>query len=197
MVVPVYCEERYGWGSLMVGMLLLTFYAPCLLCILTGRIADRHGHDGRWLAIGGFLGCIPCFLGLTAVEMIPGGFPVLFWILMPCAGTALAVANTPIMAEIIYTLMSKQDNYPILKRNSGGYGLAYGIFMTVFSLGSATASAVSPLLLQMDHGWKVVMYSLAAVCLAVTVPVAVWSGRKAPHGRLGMRKPRDETRPTG
>jgi MFS family permease len=187
VVVPVYCEEKFGWDPLMVGMFLLTFYGPCLLCIYTGRLADRY--DGRWLAIGGFLGCVPCFLGLAMVDMVPGGPPILMWVLMACAGISLSIANTPVMAEVVYTLVSKQDEYPILRRNSGGYGLAYGMFMTVFSLGSATASAGSPPILETEHGWRKVLYSLAAVCVVTVIPVAIWTGAKRPGGRMGMRKP--------
>ncbi|KAK7423625.1 hypothetical protein QQZ08_008979 [Neonectria magnoliae] len=188
VVVPIYCEERYGWGSLRVGLLLFTFYGPSLLCILTGRLADRHG--GKWLAISGFLGCVPSFLGLTTVDKFSkDDAPAIMWILMTCAGISLSFANTPVMAEIVYALMEKQDRYPSLRRNSGGYGLAYGMFMTVFSLGSVTASAGSPHFLQLeDHGWSAAMYSLAGSCLFAVVPVALWTGRKPPGGRLGMRR---------
>ncbi|KAH8699871.1 major facilitator superfamily domain-containing protein, partial [Ilyonectria robusta] len=114
VVVPIFCEERYGWGPLRVGLLLFTFYGPSLLCILTGRLADRHG--GKWLAIGGFLGCIPSFLGLTTVEMFSDDdAPPIIWVLMACAGISLSFANTPVMAEIVYALMGKQDRYPSLR----------------------------------------------------------------------------------
>ncbi|KAI5462617.1 hypothetical protein BGZ63DRAFT_423859 [Mariannaea sp. PMI_226] len=95
------------------------------------------------------------------------------------------------MAEIVYTLQSKQDRYPVLRRNSGGYGLAYGIFMTVFSLGCVSASAGSPPMLGLKNGWNMVMYSLAGICLITSFPIALWTGRKSPGGRCGMRKPRD------
>ncbi|KAH7148849.1 major facilitator superfamily domain-containing protein [Dactylonectria macrodidyma] len=187
VLVPVFCEERYGWGPFRVGMLLLCFYGPSLLCIFTGQLADRHG--GRWLAIGGFLGCIPSFIGLTTVEIFSDDdAPLVMWILMLCAGTSLSFANTPVMAEIVYALVEKQGKYPSLRRNSGGYGLAYGMFMTIFSLGSTTASAGSPPFLKLKHGWSAAMYSLAGCCLLTIIPVALWTGSKRPKGRWGMRK---------
>ncbi|KAH7149610.1 major facilitator superfamily domain-containing protein [Dactylonectria estremocensis] len=187
VVVPVFCEKRYGWGPLKVGVLLFCFYGPSLLCIFTGRLADRHG--GRWLAMGGFLGCVPPFIGLSAVEMFSDeDAPLVMWLLVGCAGISLSFANTPVMAEIVYALMDKQERYPALRQNSGGYGLAYGLFMTVFSLGSATASAGSPPFLNFKHGWSAAMYSLAGCSLLAVLPVALLTGQKRPAGRWGMRK---------
>lgn len=114
--------------------------------------------------------------------------PPIIWVLMACAGISLSFANTPVMAEIVYALMGKQDRYPSLRRNSGGYGLAYGLFMTVFSLGSVTASAGSPSFLKLEYGWSAAMYSLAGCCLFAVVPVALWTGQKPPGGRFGMQK---------
>ncbi|KPM42016.1 hypothetical protein AK830_g4514 [Neonectria ditissima] len=189
VLVPIYCEEQYGWGPLQVGLLLLVFYGPSLLCILTGRLADRE-HDGKWLAIGGFLGCIPSFLGLAAIHSISETEASLtMWFLMACAGISLSFANTPVMAEVVYALMDKQDRYPSLRRNAGGYGMAYGMFMTVFSLGSATASAGSPHFLELGgNAWAAAMYSLAASCLFAVVPVAMFTGPKPSCGRPFARR---------
>ncbi|KAM5352256.1 hypothetical protein ACJ41O_004979 [Fusarium nematophilum] len=171
---PIYLEETFRWDSSKVGLMLLAFYGPSLFCILSGRLADHHG--GKWLAITGFLGSVPAFLGLTSVEAFESfRVPALMWILMVCAGVALAIANTPVMAEIIFSLLDKQDQNQWLRHYSGGYGLAYGSFMTLFSLGSLTASLATPVILE-RHGWAALMYSLAACCIFGTVSMALWAG---------------------
>ncbi|CAM1500993.1 Fc.00g101550.m01.CDS01 [Cosmosporella sp. VM-42] len=132
--VPVYFEQRLGWHSSQVGFFLLSFYAPSLLCVYTGHLADKFG--GKWPVIAGFLGCVSLFLGMSMVTYLPKHHIEMFmWTLMLCVGTSLSFANTPVMAEVIYAVIDKQGQYPSLRRNSGGYGLAYGMFMTVFSIG--------------------------------------------------------------
>ncbi|KAF4972891.1 hypothetical protein FZEAL_9495 [Fusarium zealandicum] len=188
VAVPIYLEETFESDCSKVGLMLLVFYCPSLLCIWSGQLADRYG--GKWLAIAGLLGCIPSFLGLAVVEKFETlAVPSLMWILMLCAGVSLAVANTPIMAEIIYSLVNKQTKYQWLRQYSGGYGMAYGAFMTIFSLGSLTASLATPAILR-KHGWAALMYSLIACCIFGTIPMALWAGPKQPMGRCGMRKQR-------
>ena len=106
---------------------------------------------------------------------------------MLCAGVSLSFANTPVMAEVIYAVIDKQDKYPSLRRNSGGYGLAYGMFMTVFSIGSLTASLISPKILAV-WDWDGLMFSLALCSLFAVVPVALWTGKKGLKGRICSKK---------
>ncbi|KAF7563074.1 hypothetical protein G7046_g1061 [Stylonectria norvegica] len=186
--IPVYCQRRFGWGPREVGVLLLAFFFPSLLSAYTGRLADRHG--GKWLAIAGFLGSVPTFVGLIFIDGLSDKDAKLtLWLLMTCAGISLSFVETPIMAEVIYAVKDKQDRYPVLQQNSGGYGLAYGMFMTIFSVGAATASIISPIILQ-HVGWRALMASLAICCIIGVIPVSIWTGDKSCKGRLGSRERR-------
>ncbi|KAF4973810.1 hypothetical protein FSARC_3 [Fusarium sarcochroum] len=185
--VPIYFEGTFGWNSDKVGLLLAAFYIPSLLCYFSGNLADRYG--GKWLVMTGLLGCVPAFLGMTVISTFEktGKVPLLLWMLMLCAGISLAFANTPVMAEIMYSITSKRDQYPWLKHYSGGYGMAYGAFMTLFSFGSLTASKITPLILD-RFGWEGLMYSMVVCCVLGAIPIALWAGEKSPQGVWGMRK---------
>ena len=121
------------------------------------------------------------------VYVPPHLFEPFVCITMLGGGVSLAFANTPVMAEVIYAVMAKQERYPCLAKNSGGYGLAYGMFMTMFSFGSLTASTISPIILE-KWNWTGLILSLVVCCIVSMIPVALWTGDKGETNRFLSKK---------
>ncbi|KAM0557156.1 hypothetical protein ACHAPJ_005419 [Fusarium lateritium] len=125
VAAPIYFEEKFKWSSNKVGLVLAAFYIPSLLCYVSGNLAHRYG--GKRLVMVGFLGCVPPpFLGMAVVSTFEktGTVPPLLRMLMVCAGISLTFANTPVMAEIMYSVTSKRKQHPWLHHYSSGYGMA-------------------------------------------------------------------------
>ncbi|KAJ4265450.1 hypothetical protein NW762_004738 [Fusarium torreyae] len=127
VAVPIYFEGKFKWISDKVELMFAAFYTPTLLCYVSGNLADRYG--GKCLVMVRFLGYESTFLGMTVVSAFEktGNVPPLLWMLMVCAGISLAFANTPVMAETMYSATSKRKQHPWPQHYSSGYGMTYGV----------------------------------------------------------------------
>ena len=114
--------------------------------------------------------------------------------LLAVLGSALAFANTPLMAEITYVIDAKEAETPGVFGEKGAYGIGYGLFTMSFALGGT----IGPLWAGYVHdgpGWGTMTWSLALWAASGAIVVFFWLGGKPP---LPKRQTEESSRePTG
>jgi MFS family permease len=184
-IFPIFLKNLFGWSSGQTGLFFLAFYVPNILCILSGHLADKYG--ARWLCIAGLLGCVTPLLALQYISSNTYETKCLMIQMTIALGVGIALVNTPITAEVVFTVIEKEQRHPSLQENAGGYGIAYGFFMTAIALGATLGSFVSTWIIE-SYGWKPLMLTLATCCLLTAIPVGLWLGPKRDGGRWSCRK---------
>jgi MFS family permease len=157
--VPLYVKATFQWNSTAAGLLFICVMIPGFASPLVGKLSDRFG--AKWLSSAGFAISIPPLVCLRFVTSNTVEHKVLLCALLTLLGaTLMALATTPLMAEMTYAIDEKETLLPGAWGEKGVYGIAYGLWTTAFALGGTIGSIMSGYL-NAGPGWGTTTWSLA------------------------------------
>ena len=133
---------------------------------------------------------VPLVVCLRFVSDNTVSHKVLLCALLVLIGFASILALVPLMAEISYIIEDKEKRTPGIWGEKGVYGIAYGLFMTFFSVGGTAASLSSGYLME-GPGWGTTTLFLGvwiATCL-LTCLLYVGGSIKESLVSLGRKEP--------
>lgn len=64
-MIPLFVKETFGWDSTRAALIFLSWIIPGFLGPIAGKASDKLGP--RWIAMGGFLFCVPPLICLRFV----------------------------------------------------------------------------------------------------------------------------------
>ncbi|KAK3685799.1 major facilitator superfamily domain-containing protein [Podospora appendiculata] len=158
-VVPIFVRDTFQWNSTAAGLVFICVMVPGFASPLVGMLTDRYG--ARWPAVAGFAASVPLLVCLRFVSDNTLEHKILLCALLALLGaTLLALANTPLMAEMTYAIDAQEASQPGFWGENGVYGIAYGLWTTAFALGGTIGSIMSGYL-HAGPGWATMAWSLA------------------------------------
>ncbi|GAB7364646.1 hypothetical protein MBLNU230_g5449t1 [Neophaeotheca triangularis] len=173
-VLPLYVRDTFGWNSVGAGLVFLPIVITSFFGPLIGWASDKYGP--RWFATAGFVMATPLLILLRLVDHNSLKQKVLLCALLALIGIALALQLTPVMAEITYTVVAKeQKQAPGFFGKNGAYAQAYGLFNMGFAAGSLVGPLVAGMVVQ-AHGWGLATLILGILSIVTAVPVVIWTG---------------------
>lgn len=180
-ILPLFTKTTFGWNATGAGLIFLPAVIPTLLGPLIGHLSDKQGP--RWYATAGFLGCAPFLILLRLVDHNTLAQKVLLCALLALVGLCLTLALTPIMAEVTYAVMDKENARPRgYYGKNGAYAQAYSLFNMAWAGGCMVGPLLAGLVVNAE-GWPTATLILGCVSALTVVPVVVWTG-----GRLGKER---------
>lgn len=180
-ILPLFTKTTFGWNATGAGLIFLPAVIPTLLGPLIGHLSDKQGP--RWYATAGFLGCAPFLILLRLVDHNTLAQKVLLCALLALVGLCLTLALTPIMAEVTYAVMDKENARPRgYYGKNGAYAQAYSLFNMAWAGGCMVGPLLAGLVVNAE-GWPTATLILGCVSAFTVVPVVVWTG-----GRLGKER---------
>ena len=185
-ILPLFTKTTFGWNATGAGLIFLPAVIPTLLGPLIGHLSDKQGP--RWYATAGFLGCAPFLILLRLVDHNTLDQKALLCALLALIGLSLTLALTPIMAEVTYAVMDKEDARPrgYYGRN-GAYAQAYSLFNMAWAGGCMVGPLLAGLVVNAE-GWPTATLILGCVSAFTVVPVVVWTGGRWGKERKNGRK---------
>lgn len=159
-MVPLYVKDTFHWNSTAAGLLFVCVMIPGFASPLVGKLSDRFG--ARWLSVAGFAISIPPLVCLHLVTSNTIEHKILLCALLALLGaTIMALATTPLMAEMTYAIDEREAEQPGIWGEKGVYGIAYGLWTTAFALGGTIGSIMAGYL-NAGPGWGPTAWCLAA-----------------------------------
>ncbi|KAK3328319.1 major facilitator superfamily domain-containing protein [Cercophora scortea] len=158
-VVPIFVKDTFQWNSTAAGLVFICVMIPGFGSPLVGMLTDRYG--AKWPAVAGFAASVPLLVCLRFVSENTLEQKILLCALLALLGvTLLALANTPLMAEMTYAIDAQEADQPGFWGENGVYGIAYGLWTFAFALGGTIGSIMSGYL-HAGPGWATMAWSLA------------------------------------
>lgn len=109
---------------------------------------------------------------------------VLLGALLALMGVTLTFSNTPLMAEITYSIEAEEKKSPGVFGQKGVYGLGYGLFCTSFAFGGSIGSLMSGYVMA-GAGWSTLMWALAVWMAGGAVVVGLAVGERKTSSAAG------------
>ncbi|KAH8703850.1 putative MFS amine transporter [Talaromyces proteolyticus] len=171
-ILPIFVDEKFGWGSLQSGILYLTIVIPTLASPIVGYFSDKYG--GRLFCFVGFLLSCPLFVLLRLVTHNSLSQKVLLIALLVLIGCAMTLLFPPIMAEITHVVIAKEESSPPGAMGKGGaYAQAYALFNVAFAVGTLVGPIWAGLIKQ-NYGWNTMAWTLGLLAGVTALPCLVW-----------------------
>lgn len=195
-VIPLFVSHTFRWTSSGAGLLFLAFVIPSFFTPITGYLSDRHGP--KWYAVLGYLLMTPPLILLRLVEHNTLRQKVFLGVLLTWMGIAGAIYEIPIWVEITTIAELKGSQDPELFGEKGAVGQAYGLGNMGWALGAVLGPIWAGFVYQ-SASWGTMGWSLALLCMATSVPTAIWTGGylfKGKHKKVREAKGRETELPS-
>ncbi|RDW75370.1 hypothetical protein BP6252_06512 [Coleophoma cylindrospora] len=179
--LPIFVQKTFGWDSLGACLVFLPIAIPCFLGPAFGIASDKYGP--RWVAASGFLFDVPMLVLLRLVINNSISQKVLLSALLFGIGTAIKLLDIPLMAEIMHCVDAKEAEFPGVFGQKNPYAQAYGLFNVAFAAGGLVGPFWAGLL-NSQHGWGSMTFSLAVVSGFSCIPIILWTGGNLMGGKL-------------
>ena len=187
-ILPLFVRDTFHWNSMGAGLIFLPIVALSFFGPIVGWLTDKYGP--RLFATAGYvLGC-PSIILLRLVHTDTMGQKVLLCALLALVGLSLALAVTPIMAEITYAVEAKARNRPSgYFGKNGAYAQAYSLFNMAWAAGCMIGPLLAGLVNQ-ANGWGTATLILGCISVFTAIPVAIWTGGSIFKKRKARREER-------
>jgi MFS family permease len=183
--LPIFVKNTFSWNSQGAGLIFISLVVPSLFSPLVGSFSDKFGS--RAITTAGFLGSVPFWVCLRFVTHDTMPQKILLCVLLTCIGTSVALAMTPLMAEIDHVLVleEKRQSGSLGKRGAAAQG--YGLFNMSYALGSLIGPLCAGYIAQ-SSGWGTMGWTFGIFCGVAGITTFWWTGGRIKlKGREGQR----------
>lgn len=174
-VLPLFVQETFGWKQTGQGLIFIPLMVPHILDPLTGFIIDRYPRSPRYLTSGAFLCTIPVTTLLRFVKENTMHDKTVLCVLLAMIGCCLAVAMTPIVAEVFHAVKEKGDKSPDIFGRGGAMALAFGLS----NMGFAAGSLIGPFFagyIRQSAGWSTMGWAMGLIAGVSAIPNLLFIG---------------------
>lgn len=174
-VLPIFVQDTFGWKQTAQGLIFLPLEIPHLIDPLIGFIIDRFPSSRRYLAAGGFFCAVPVIVLLRLVTENSMSHKVLLCALLALTGGCIASGIIPLMVEVTYAVMAKEEKSPDIFGKGGAMALAYGILNAAYAAGSVVGPFFAGFIRD-SAGWSTMTWALALITGISGVPLLLFVG---------------------
>lgn len=174
-VLPIFTQDTFHWNQTAQGLIFFPLELPHLIDPLVGFVIDRYPNARRYLGAAAFLAAVPVFVLLRLVTDNSIGDKVLLCALLALVGACLAVAIIPLMVEVTYAVMDKEEKTPQIFGPGGAMALAYGVLNAAYAAGSVVGPFFAGFVRD-SAGWGTMTWALALLTGVSGVPVFLFVG---------------------
>lgn len=174
-VLPIFVQDTFRWKQTAQGLIFLPLEIPHLLDPLIGMIIDRHPSARRYLAAGGFFCAVPVIVVLRLVTENSMSDKILLCAMLALAGCCIAAGIIPLMVEVTYAVMAKEEKSPDTFGKGGAMALAYGVLNSAYAAGSVVGPFFAGFI-RNSAGWGTMTWALALITGVSGVPLLLFVG---------------------
>lgn len=180
-VLPIFVQDTFHWKQTAQGLIFIPVEVPHIIDPAIGAIIDRWPPTRRYLSAASYFGIVPFFVLLRLVDHNTTGQKVLLCALLALIGLCLATGMIPLMVEVTYAVMAKEEKTPDVFGKGGAMALAYGVLNSAYALGSVVGPFFAGFIRE-SAGWKTMTWALALITGVSGVPILLFVG-----GRIWRR----------
>lgn len=171
--LPLFVKNTFSWDSQGAGLIFVCLVIPALLSPFIGFLSDKFGV--RALTTMGLLGSVPFWVSLRFVSHNSLAQKVLLCVLLTCIGLCIAMAITPLMAEIDHILVLEEKRRPGSMGKRGAAAQGYGLFNTAYAVGSVVGPLWAGYVVQ-TAGWGTMGWTFGILCGIAGITTFWWAG---------------------
>lgn len=174
-VLPLFVQETFGWQQTGQGLIFIPLMVPHIVDPITGFIIDRYPRSPRYLTSGAFLCAVPVATLLRLVKENTMHDKIVLCALLAMIGSCLAVAMTPIVAEVFHAVKEKEVKSPDIFGRGGAMALAFGLS----NMGFATGSLIGPFFagfIRQSAGWGTMGWAMGLIAGVSAIPNLLFIG---------------------
>lgn len=174
-VLPLFVQETFDWQQTGQGLIFIPLMVPHVLDPITGLIIDRYPRSPRYLTSGAFLCAVPIATLLRLVKENTMHDKIVLCALLALLGSCIAVAMTPIVAEVFHAVKEKEDKTPDTFGRGGAMALAFGLS----NMGFAAGSLIGPFFagfIRQSAGWATMGWSMGLITGVSAIPNLLFIG---------------------
>lgn len=172
-VLPIFTKLTFNWKQTAQGVIFIPLELPQLIGPLIGFIIDRYPSSRRYLGAAAFFSAVPTFVLLRFVSHNTTEQKVLLCALLALVGTCIALALIPLMVEVTYAVMAREEQSPHVFGKGGAMALAYGLLNSAFAAGSIIGPFLAGFI-RVAAGWGTMAWALALITGLSGVPVLLF-----------------------
>lgn len=174
-VLPLFVQDTFHWKQTAQGLVFLALQIPHFIDPLIGRIIDRYPSSCRYFAAGAFFCAVPVIVLLRLVDENSMSDKILLCALLALTGVCIAGSMIPVMAEVTYAVMAKEEKSPNVFGKGGAMALAWGVLNAAYAVGSIVGPFFAGFIRD-SAGWGTMTWALALIIGVSGVPVLLFVG---------------------
>ncbi|KAJ5760362.1 hypothetical protein N7520_007518 [Penicillium odoratum] len=174
-VLPLFVEDTFGWQQTGQGLIFFPIMIPHIVDPITGMIIDRYPKSPRYLVSAAFLCAVPLSVLLRIVKNNTMHDKVVLCALLALLGLCIAVAMTPLAAEVFYSVKEKEIQSPDSFGRGGAMALAFGLTNMSFATGTLIGPFFAGFIRQ-SAGWGTMGWAMGLIAGVSAVPVLLFLG---------------------
>ncbi|KAJ5924558.1 hypothetical protein N7466_008745 [Penicillium verhagenii] len=174
-VLPLFVEETFGWQQTGQGLIFFPIMLPHLVDPITGTIIDKYPKSTRYLVSGAFLGAVPVAVLLRVVKNDTLHDKVVLCALLALLGLCVAIAMTPLAAEVFFSVNEKEAESPDSFGRGGAMALAFGLTNMSFAAGTLIGPFFAGFIRQ-SAGWGTMGWAMGLITGVSALPVLLFLG---------------------
>lgn len=174
-VLPLFVQKTFNWQQTGQGLIFIPLMVPHLLDPITGYIIDRYPRSPRYLTSGAFLCVVPIATLLRLVKENTMHDKIVLCALLALLGSCIAVAMTPLVAEVFHAVKEKEDKTPDIFGRGGAMALAFGLS----NMGFAAGSLIGPFFagfIRQSAGWGTMGWAMGLIAGVSAIPNLLFIG---------------------
>lgn len=174
-VLPIFVQDTFHWKQTAQGLIFLPLEIPHLIDPLVGFIIDRYPSSRRYLSAVGFFCAVPVMVVLRMVTENTMNNKILLCALLALIGLCIAVGIIPLMVEVTFAVLAKEEKTPDIFGKGGAMALAYGILNAAYAAGSVAGPFFAGFIRD-TAGWGTMTWALALITGVSGVPILLFVG---------------------
>ncbi|KAF4625598.1 hypothetical protein G7Y89_g12567 [Cudoniella acicularis] len=180
-ILPLFVQKNFGWSTIGSGLIFPPLFLPSLLVTpISVWTINTLPKSSCLVATVGFLFSAPIFIFLTLVSDNSLYSQILLVVLLALIGVGLSISGPPLAKEIAGIVFDIEEEYPGVFGERGASVWVFGLFGSMFALGSSLGPIVAGVVRAM-FGWEMMAWALGVVCVIVGIGVGIMGFR----GRVG------------
>ena len=174
-VLPIFVQDTFHWKPTDQGLIFIPLEIPHLIDPVVGFIIDRYPNSRRYLSAAGFFCAVPVMVVLRFVTENSMSDKVLLCALLGLIGCCIALGIIPLMVEVTFAVIAKEEKAPDVFGKGGAMALAYGILNSAFAAGSVVGPFFAGYIRD-SASWGTMAWALALITGVSGVPILLFVG---------------------